>query len=136
MFLETVGNFAWLYHCPPVHSPLHTMNQCYERIPIPYEGQSQFDDPITPQTHPATTLQNCTDGIKNLFHFDMDQKDSWCALTPGIVHQDRPVVFGPKDVSAKAVHSFPGSQDAGIYTKNEPSSFWDSILISANSQNA
>ena len=33
MFLETDGSLAWLYHCPMVHSPLHTMNQCYDRIP-------------------------------------------------------------------------------------------------------
>ena len=26
MFLETDGSLAWLYHCPLLHSPLHTMN--------------------------------------------------------------------------------------------------------------
>ena len=66
----------------------------------------------------------------------MDQEDSLYTLTPGIVHQDRPAVFGPKDVSTVAVHSFPGSQDAGMYTRSELSSFWDSILISAASGNA
>ena len=45
-------------------------------------------------------------------------------------------MFGPKDVSPVAVHSFPGSQDAGMYTRSELSSFWDSILISAASRNA
>ena len=136
MFLETDGTLAWFYHCPLVHSPLHTMNQCYDRIPILYEGQIQFVDPITRQTHPAAYIQNCTDRIKNLFQFDMDQEDSWYTLTPGIVHQDRPAVFWPKEVSPIAVHSFPGSQDAGMYTRSEFSSFWDSILISAASQNA
>ena len=33
MFLETDGSLAWLYHCPKVHSPLHTMNQCYDKVP-------------------------------------------------------------------------------------------------------
>ena len=136
MFLETDGSLAWLYHCPLVHSPLHTMNQCYDRIPILYEGQIQFVDPITRQTHPAANIQNCTDRIKDLFQFDMDQEDSWYTLTPGIVHQDRPAVIGPKDVSPVAVHSFPGSQDAGMYTRSELSHFWDSILISAASRNA
>ena len=136
MFLETDGSLAWLYHCPLVRSPLHTMNQCYNRIPILYEGQIHFVDPITRQTHPAANIQNCTDRIKNLFQFDMDQEDSWYTLTPGIVHLDRPAVFGPKDVSPVAVHSFPGSQDAGMYTRSELSSFWDSILISAASRNA
>ena len=136
MFLETDGSLAWLYHCPLVHSPLHTKNQCYDRIPILYEGQIQFVDPITRQTHPAANIQNCTDRIKNLFQFDMDQEDSWYTLTPVIVHQDRPAVFGPKDVSPVAVHSFPGSQDAGMYTRIELSNFWDSILINAASENA
>ena len=136
MFLETDGSLAWLNHCPPVHSPLHTMNQCYDRIPILYEGQIQFDDPITRRTHPAANIQNGTDRIKKLLHFDMDQEDSWYTLTPGIVHQDRPAVFGPKDVSPVAVHSFPGSQDAGMYTRSKLSSFWDSILISAASRKA
>ena len=67
----------------------------------------------------------------------MDQDDSWYTLTPGIVHEDRPpAVFGPKDVSPVAVCCFPGSQDAGMYTISELSSFWDSILISAASRNA
>ena len=136
MFLETDGSLAWLYHCPLVHSPLHTMNQCYDWIPIIYEGQIQFVDPITRQTHPAANIQKCTDRIKNLFQFDRDQEDSWYILTPGIVHQDRPAVFGPKGFSLVAVHSFPGSQDAGMYSRSELSSFWDSILISAASRNA
>ena len=66
----------------------------------------------------------------------MDHEDSWYTLTPGIVHQDRAAVFGPKDVSPVAVHSFPGSQVAGMYTRSEVSSFWGSILISAASRNA
>ena len=66
----------------------------------------------------------------------MDQEYSWYTLTLGIVHQDRPAVFVPKDVSPVAVHSFPGSQDAGMYTRSELTIFWDSILISAASLNA
>ena len=101
-----------------------------------YENQLQLVDPVLRQTHPAANLQNCTDRIKNLFQFDMDQEDSWYTLTPGIVHQDRPAVFGLKDVSPVAIHSFPGSQDSGMYTRSELSSFWDSILISADSRNS
>ena len=136
MFLETDGSLAWLYHCPLVDSPLHTMNQCYDRFPILYEGKVHFVDPIIRQTRPATKLENYTDRIKNLIQFDMDQEDSWYILTPGIVHQDRPAMFGPKDVSPVAVHSFPGYQDAGMYTRSKPSGFWDYNLISAASRNA
>ena len=101
MFLVTDGSLAWLYHCPLVHSPLDTRNRCYNQIPILYEGQIQFVDPITRHTHPAATLQNCTDRIKKLLQFDKDQGGSWYKLTPGIVQLNRPAVFGPKDVSPK-----------------------------------
>ena len=66
----------------------------------------------------------------------MNHEDSWYTLTPGIVHQDTPAVFGPKDVSPVAVHSFPGSQDAGMYTRSELCSFWKNIVINSASRNA
>ena len=136
MFLETDGSVAWLYHCPKVHSPLHTMNQCYDKIPILYRGQIQFVDLITRQTYPHAMTQNCSDRIKNLFRLDMDQEDSWYTLTPGIIHQDKPAIFGPQDFSPVASHTFTGSQDAGMYTRNERKGFWDSILINAASRTA
>ena len=49
----------------------------------------------------------------------MDQEDSWYFLTPGIVHQDKPAIFGPQDINPVASHTFTGSQDAGMYTRNE-----------------
>ena len=36
MVSETDCGLAWLYHCPKVHSPLDTLNQCYDRIPVLY----------------------------------------------------------------------------------------------------
>ena len=87
MFQETDGSIAWLYHCPKVHSPLHTMNQCYDKIPILYRGQIQLVDPITRQTYPQATTQNCSDRIKNLFELNKDQEGFWYTLTPGIVHK-------------------------------------------------
>ena len=136
MFLETDGSLAWLYHCPMVHSPLHTMNQSYDKIPILYEGEIHFVDPITRQTYPDAVPQNCSDGIKNLFQLDMNQEDSWCTLTPGIVHQDRPAIFGPKKITPMSAQSLTGSQDAGMYTRNQLRGFWDNILINAASRTA
>ena len=75
MFLETDGGLAWLYHCPMVHSPLYTMSQCYDKIPIMYEGEIRFVNPIRRQTYPDVT-QNCSDRIKKLFQIDPDHKDS------------------------------------------------------------
>ena len=136
MFLERDGSVAWLYHCPKVLSPLHTMNHRYDKIPILYRGQIQFVDPITRQIYPHATSQNCSDRIKNLFQLDMDQEDSWYTLTPGIIHQDKPAIFGPQDISPVASHTLTGSQDAGMYTRNELKGFWDSIFINAASRMA
>ena len=119
-----------------VHSPLHTMNQCYDRIPILYEGEIRFVYPFTRQTYPDAVTQNCSDGIKNLFQLDMDQEDSWYTLTPGIVHQDKPAVFGPKKVSPMTAQPLTGSQDADMYTRSELRGFWDNILINAASTTA
>ena len=66
----------------------------------------------------------------------MDQEDSWYILTPGIIHQDKPAIFGPQDINPVASHTFTGSQDAGMYTRNELKGFWDSILINAASGTA
>ena len=112
------------------------MNQCYDRIPILYQGQIQFVDTITRQTYPNANAQNCSDRIKNLFQLDMDQEGSWYSLTPGIVHQDKPAIFGPKEVTPVARHSLTGSQDAGMYTRSELRGFWDNILVNAASRSA
>ena len=99
------------------------MNLCYDKIPILYRGQIQFVDPITLQTFPHVTTQNCSDRMKNLFQLDMDQENSWYTLTPGIVHQDKPAIFGTQNISPVASRSFTGSQDAGMYTRKEPKGF-------------
>ena len=114
MFLETDGSLAWLYSCPQVRSPLHTLNQRYDKTPILYKGQIQFVDPITRQTLPDALPQNCSDPIKNLFQMNLDQKDSWYSLTPEITHRDRPAKLAPKDISSLTTQKFPQSAKAGM----------------------
>ena len=58
MFLETDERLAWLYSCPQVRSPLQTLKQCYDKIPILYKGQIMFVDPITRQTLRDALPQN------------------------------------------------------------------------------
>ena len=134
-FLETDGSLTWLYSCPQVRSPLHTLNQCYDKIRILYKGQIQFVVPITRQTLPDALPQNCSDPIKNLFQMDMDQKDSWYSLAPEITHRDRPAVFAPKDIPPSTTQKFPQSAKAGMHTKRQLSEFWDNILMSSASKN-
>ena len=80
--------------------------------------------------------QNCSGRIKNLFQLDMDQEYSWYILTLGIVHRDKPAIFGPQNINPVAFYTFTGSQDAGINTRNELKTFWHSILINAASRTA
>ena len=112
--------------------PLHTMNQCDDKIPILYRGK--FVDPITRQTYPDATAQNCSDRIQYPFQLDMDQEDSWCILAPAIVHQDKTAVLGSQDIITVASQYFTGSQNAGMYTRNKLRQSWDSILINAASR--
>ena len=66
----------------------------------------------------------------------MEQEDSWYTLTPGIVHQDRPAIFGPKKITPMTAQSLTASQDAGMYTRNELRGFWDNIFINTASRTA
>ena len=93
-------------------------------------------DPNTRQILPDAMPQNCSDRIKNSFHLDMDQKDSWYSLTIEINHRDRPAVFAPKDISPFTMQKFPQSAKAGMYTKGQLSEFKDATLMSSASQNA
>ena len=136
MFLGADGSLAWFYSCPQVQSPLHTLNQCYDKLPILYKGQKQFVDLITRQTLLDALPKNSSDPIKNFFQMDMDQKDSWYSLTPEITHRDRPALLAPKDISPFTTQKLPQSAKAGTYTKGQLSEFWDDILMSSASKNA
>ena len=88
MLLETDGSLAWPYHCPLVHFALHTMNRCYNRSPILYEG------PICRSYHASRVVP--TEII--IFSNSISTKKTWYPFTPSIVHQDRLAVFGPKKI--------------------------------------
>ena len=136
MSLRTDGSLVWLYSCPQVRSPLRTLNQCYDKIPILYKGQIQFVYPYTRQTLPAATPQNCSDPIKTLFQMDLAQKDSWYSLAAEITHRDRTAVFAPKDISPFTTQKFPQSAKTRMYTKRQLSELWDDILMSSASNKA
>ena len=130
MFLSTDGSLAWLYRCPLMRSPPHVMNQCYDKIPIFYKNSIFFVDPIARQTYPDAQVQNCSDRIKNLFQFVVEDENSWFTITPSLEHRKRPAVFGPKEVTPVSRRAFGVAKDAEIYTRAQLFEFWDKILIS------
>ena len=136
IFSETDGSFAWLYHCPNVHSPLHPMNQYFDRIPILYEGEIRFFDLITWQTYPDAVTQNCSGWTKHLFELDMDQENPWYTLTPRMVHQDKLSLFGP-EMSYQWQHSL--SLDyrmQACYRRSELCGYRDNIINNSASRTA
>ena len=123
MYLGKDGNLACLYSCPQVKSPLHTLNQCSDKIRILFKRQIQFLDPIAGQALRNAMPKNCSDPIKNLVELDIDQNDSWYSLTPEITRRERPAVFGLKDVSSFTTQKFPQSAKARIYPRKQISEF-------------
>ena len=117
-----------------MRSPPHVMNQCDDKSPIFYKNAIFFVDPVTRQTYTDAQVQNCSDRIKNLFQFELEDENSWFTITPSLEHRKRPGVFGPKDVTPVSRIVFGGAGDAGIYTRAQLSEFWDNILISAVSK--
>ena len=86
MFIKTNGNVAWLYNCPELHSPLQILNKFYNRIPILYEEEIHFVDPISRQTFTEAEEQLCSDKHSNLFQLDVDDDSSGVELTPQITN--------------------------------------------------
>ena len=134
MFLSTNSSLASLYHWPLMRSPPHVMNQCYDKIPIFYKKAIFFVDPIIRQIYPDAQVQNCSDWIKNLFQFHMEDENSWFTITPTLEHRKRPAVFGPKDVTPVSRTAFFGAGKMLKSTHEQLSEFWDNILIRAASR--
>ena len=134
MFLETDGSIGWLYHCPKRNSPLQVLEQCYDRIPIHYDGRTMFVDPITQQIYPFANEVDCVGGYKNAYQLDIDNENSWYHLMPAPVLLQQPKIFSSRVISS--IPKFTGyeSQRAGIYTPNQLKSFWDNILHSEASK--
>ena len=97
---------------------------------------SSFFDPITQQTYPDDPVQSCSDQMKNIFQFDMENENSWFTITPTLEHRKRPAVFGPKGVTPVSRRASGGTGDAGIYTRAQPSEFWENTFIGAASRKA
>ena len=134
MFLSTDGSLACQYYCPLMRFPPHVINQCYDKFPTFYKNAIFFVDPNTKQTYPDAQVQNCSDRIKNLFQFDMEDENSWFTITTTLEHRKRPAVFGPKDVTPVSRRTSGGAGDAGIDTRAQLSEFCDNIVISAASR--
>ena len=117
---NTDGSLALLYHCLEAHSPLHTMNQRCERMPIFFLEQrsSCFRGPLYLPNLSLHERANFTDLHQEPPRKNLEDKNSWFTLTPSHENWDlcTHAFFGPNDIQPMITRSFPGSQYAGIYS--------------------
>ena len=132
MFIKTNGNVAWLYNRPEFHSTLQILSKCYNRIPILYEDEIHFVDPISRQTFTKAGEQLCSDKSSNLFQLDVDDDNSWVELTPQITKVRGPALFKPHRVIQQIANIITASIQASIYTYKEMMAFWNSINFNSN----
>ncbi len=136
MFLETNGKVAWLFHCPKSFSPVAQQDKCYNRIPIHYNGQTHFVDPVSRQTFLYADEQDCSSIDENLFQLDVENEESWFRFSPAPTHFNAPLLFAPKDITPKTKNDFYHTQKAGMYTPKQLQTFWDDIILHSASKDA
>ena len=132
MFIKTNGNVAWLYNCPECHSPLQILSKCYNRIPILYEDEIHFVDPISRQTFSEAKEKLCSEKQSNLFQLDVDDDNSWVELTPQITKVRGRALFKPHIVIQQIANIITASIQASIYTYKERMAFSNSINFISN----
>ena len=132
MFIKTNSNVAWLYNCPEFHSPLQILSKCYNRIPILYEDEIHFVDPISRQSFTEAEEQLCSDKHSKLFQLDFDDGNSWVELTPQITKVRGPALFKSQIVIQQIANIITASTQASIYTYKEMMAFWNSINFNSN----
>ena len=111
------------------HSPLHTMSQCLDRIPIFYKGVVAVIYPHTHQTLRNTIMQTSLFASRASFKEKHGRTRFLSYTYSAIQNWDRHALFGPKDIQPMITRSFPGSR----YEECTPQAR-SNILISAASR--
>ncbi len=104
------------------------MDKCYNRIPVYYDGQIRFVDPITRQTFDFAHEQPCDTSSSNLHQLNPDDDDSWYTLSPNPQHFDSLALFTPKAIHPFTDFNSYSSTKAGMFTNKQFKEFWDTVL--------
>ena len=137
IFLETIGNIAWLYHCPKFCSPLQVMDTCYDRIPVLYKNKVRFIDPVSRQTFTTAKQQPSNNKQKNLFQLDIENNNSWIELTPSIPQVTGPALFTPSNQKHNMVSmKFKSGQEISFHVKEDMIAFWNDVPLNSEMKDA
>jgi hypothetical protein len=129
-FLETIdgGSTAWLYQCQEHKSSLRVEQLCYDKIPIDFMGELKFVDPITRQTFNDANPIKCGKELKNLFHMDITEHDTWYTLEPAPRPHKPPNKFEPDKIKQITVFDTYSTTRAGLYSSKQVKEFWEKII--------
>ena len=131
-FITTDGSIAYMYQCDERKSPIFEQTKCYDRIPVFYMDELWFIDPITRHTHSGANEVDCQGQIQNLFHFDLDDPESWYRLVPYIDKNDPPNYFEAKQAKYITPYNGESAGHAGLYNQRAVQSFWGRIQTNIN----
>ena len=122
------GATAFLYSCKERGSPLRVLPVCYNRIPIDDFGKLRFVDPISRQTFDNAEPVSCDNKVKNLFHMDLRNPNTWYTLTPKPAHHLMPKLFKPRDIKTITPFETYSFTHAGLYSSRQIRDFWENIV--------
>ena len=133
-FVHVEGSSLWLYECKSHLSPLYTHDsQCFDKIPIYYQDDLYYVDPVSRQTYNFASTIPCDGNIANTFALDPDGSDTYYLLDPAPIKQSPPAYFKPSEVRTSIRPNVYSAQDAGLYSQKDVKEFWNRILLTKHS---
>ena len=93
-----------------------------------------YGEPTTRQTYDYATPIGCDNNPRNIFELDADSDDQdFYILGPEPIKRKPPLMFTPSQIKTTIRPKTLRAQDAGIYSNAELDQFWNTILLSKQS---
>jgi len=124
-FLGTDGALAWLYTCNKQISPYKETKNCYDHIPIWFNGRTEFIDTVTRKiVDPLLVIDVDCDKAKDFaYHLNLDDTDSWYRLLPFPAIIESPNQFKSTMLErTTGFHTF-SMKRTGLYTTKDIARF-------------
>ncbi len=132
-FMSTDGSIAYLYTCEEHRSPLRALDKCYDKIPIWYEGQAYWVDPVSRMASIEVQETPCEDlQTDYLYHMDLNEKDSWFTIDGTLRSHDPPEFFKPGQINYITEYTVNSAVNAGMYSKALIAKFWQRVQSNIN----
>ena len=136
-FLHVEGPIAWIYTCQKEISSLYISDECYDKIPISYQSDVMYVDPISRDTTQFAQTIECANTPKNLIQLDPRDDNTWYKLVPSPTRTSAPRTLSTRTRS----HSILGNlnfnaQDVGLYSAADMKLFWYNMQLTKHSNQA